>query len=38
MGNPLFKSSEGDQFDILRAWQKVIEGELQQVSGMEVLV
>jgi len=38
MGDPLFKSSEGDRFDILRVWQKVIESELQQVSGMEVLV
>ena len=38
MGNPLFKSSEGDRFDVLRVWWKITEGELQQVSGMEVLV
>ena len=38
MGNPPFKSSEGDGFDILRVWQKVTKGELQQVSAMEVLV
>jgi len=38
MGNPLFKSSEGDRFDILRVWQEVIESELRQVSEMAVLV
>ena len=37
MGNPLFKSSEGDRFDILRVLEDVTEGEVQQVSGMKVL-
>ena len=38
MGKPLFKASDGDWIDILRLWEDVTEGELQQVSGMQVLI
>jgi hypothetical protein len=38
MGNPIFKPSEGDRFDILRVWEDCIESEVQQVSGMQVLI
>jgi hypothetical protein len=38
MGKPLFKASDGDGLDILRVWEDVTESELQQVSGMQVLI
>ena len=37
-GNPLFKPSEGDQFEILRVGLHITYSEVQQVSGMEVLI
>jgi hypothetical protein len=33
MGNPIFKPSEGDRFDISRVWEDGTESEVQQVSG-----
>ena len=38
MGNPLFKPSEGDQFEILRVGLHLTYSEVRQVSGMEVLI
>jgi hypothetical protein len=38
MGKPLFKASDGDGLDILRGWEDITESELQQVSGMQVLI
>jgi len=38
MGKPLFKASDGDQFDILRVSEDVTESELWQVSEMQVLI
>jgi len=38
MGNPLFKASEGDRFDISRVRKDVIESEVRQVSEMKVLI
>jgi hypothetical protein len=37
MGNPIFKPSEGDRFDILRVSEDGAESEVQQVSGTQVL-
>ena len=37
MGRPLFKASDGGQFDNLRGWEEVTESELLKVSGMPVL-
>lgn len=37
-GRPSYKASDGDRFDILEVSENVIESELQQVSGMQVLV
>jgi len=33
MGKPFFKASEGGQIDILKEWEDITEGELQQGSG-----
>jgi len=38
MGGPLFKSSDGGRFDILRVWENITESEVRQVSGMKVLI
>jgi len=38
MGDPLFKSSEGGRFDMLRVWKDITESEVQQVSGVEVFI
>jgi hypothetical protein len=38
MGKPLFKASDGDRFDISRVSEDVTESELQQVSGIQVLI
>jgi hypothetical protein len=38
MGNPIFKPSEGNRFDILRVWEDGTESEIQQVSGTQVLI
>jgi len=38
MGNPLFKASEGGQFDISRIRKNVIGSEVRQVSEMKVLI
>jgi hypothetical protein len=38
MGKLLFKASEGDGFDMLRESDDVTRSELQQVSGMHVLI
>ena len=38
MGKPLFKASDGDQFNILRVSEDVTENELWQVSEMQVLI
>jgi hypothetical protein len=38
MGKPLFKASDGGRIDILRQWEDVTESELQQRSGMSVLL
>jgi len=37
-GNPLFKPSEGDRFEILRVGLHITYSEVQQVSAMEVLI
>jgi len=38
MGNPPFKPSEGDRLEILRVGQHITCSEVQQVSGVEVLI
>jgi len=38
MGNPLFKPSEGDRFEILRVGLYLTYSEIQQVSAMELLI
>jgi hypothetical protein len=38
LGNPIFKPSEGDRFDVLRVGEDSIESEVQQVSGTQVLI
>ena len=38
MGNPVSKTSKGDPFDILREWESFIKRELEQVSGIQVVV
>jgi len=38
MGAPLFKSSEGGRFEVLRVWKDITESEIPQVSGLEVLI
>ena len=38
MGKPLFKTSEGDGFDILGEWEVVIKSELWEASGGQVLI
>jgi hypothetical protein len=38
MGNPIFKPSEGDLFDVLGEWEDGTESEVQQVSGTQVLI
>jgi len=38
MGNPLFKPSEGDRFEILRVGLHLTYSEVQQVSAVEVLI
>jgi len=37
-GKPLFKASDGVRIDILREWEGVTERELQQGSGMLVIL
>jgi hypothetical protein len=37
MGNPPFKASDGGQIDILREGEDVIQSELQQGSGTQLL-
>ncbi len=38
MGKRLSKASEGGRFDVLRVWEDVTKSELQEVSGMQVLI
>jgi len=38
MGKPLSKASDGGHIDILVEWEDFTEGELQQGSGMQVLL
>jgi hypothetical protein len=38
MGNPIFKPSEGDRFDLLRGWEDRTESGVQWVSGTQALI